>query len=59
MEAVERGDVAKLDELGGGKTPDELNATILGRRMTLMELAVEMNQPASIEWLMNHQVPPP
>ncbi|MBW3623944.1 MAG: hypothetical protein KY468_11105, partial [Armatimonadetes bacterium] len=59
VEAVGRGDVAKLDELGGDKTPEQLNGPILGRFMTPMNLAVEMEQPASFEWLMNHGAAPP
>ena len=59
VEAVGRGDVSKLDELGSRKTPDELNAKILGRYMSLVDLAVEMGQPASIEWLVKHGASPP
>ena len=59
VEAVGRGDIAKLDELGAGKTPDELNAKILGRTMIPMDLAHYMSQTASMEWLEQHGATPP
>jgi GNAT superfamily N-acetyltransferase len=58
VEAIGRGDVARLEELGGKKTPEELNTPILGRFMTPMDLAVSMGRPASIEWLVNHGAAP-
>lgn len=59
VEAIGRGDIATLEQLGRGKTPEELNARILGRFMTPMDLAVSMERPASIEWLVKHGAAPP
>lgn len=59
VEAVGRGDVAALEALDARPTPEELSAPILGRHMTLRELATEMNQPASIAWLAAQGVLPP
>lgn len=59
VEAVGRGDIAKLEELGGRKSPEELNRRILGRFMTPMDLAISMERPASIEWLVKHGATPP
>jgi predicted N-acetyltransferase YhbS len=59
VEAVGRGDTAALESLGGRKTPEELNRPILGRFMTPMDLAVSMERPASVEWLVDHGAAPP
>ena len=58
VEAVGRGDLETVGELGRGRTPEELNAPILGRHMTLMQLAVEMGQEATVEWLVRYGAAP-
>jgi GNAT superfamily N-acetyltransferase len=53
VEAVGRGDVAALDELGRKLDPETLNAR-LPCGMTPLRVAVRLQQPASAEWLVSH-----
>lgn len=50
-EAIGRGDVAGLDPF-----PEDLNKP-MANGMTLMELAIHLQQPASVSWLMSRGVP--
>lgn len=52
-EAVGRGDLGKLEQLGSQATGDVLN-TPLTNEMTLLTLAVHLKQPGAARWLVDH-----
>ncbi|HEY3289982.1 MAG TPA: GNAT family N-acetyltransferase, partial [Anaerolineae bacterium] len=54
-EAIGRGDIEALNDLGANITHDQLRAP-LANEMTLMQLAVHLRQSASAEWLVAHGV---
>ena len=54
-ETVGRGDIAALNSLWSALSSHNLNVP-LANGMTLLQLALQCNQPASAEWLINHGV---
>jgi GNAT superfamily N-acetyltransferase len=52
-EAVARGDLAALERLGGTLSPAALDRR-LPNAATLIQLAVDSDQPAAVEWLVEH-----
>jgi GNAT superfamily N-acetyltransferase len=52
-EAVGLGDLARLDRLGRRLRPQTLDTPLPGG-MTLLQIAVRMEQPAAVEWLVQH-----
>jgi ankyrin repeat protein len=53
VEAVGRGDLAALTELASQHTPEEMDRP-LPAGLTLIQLAVKMQQPAAVQWLVDH-----
>jgi hypothetical protein len=54
-EAIGRGDMSALKQIGQSFTAAELNVPI-ANGMTLMQLATHCQQPAAVEWLLEHGV---